>query len=322
MKRFLKHVALFSSFLVIVVVVMEIMLRQIPNPHAFKRGLIESKGKDVKNLIIGSSVSNCGIDPNYMADSTLNLSVSAQWIRYNQKVLEKYIDQMPHLKNVIWGLCYHSLWVDDKEEVDKGDVVYHHIYWDIYNEEITPPHSLSKILYNSELLSTGSVACKKWMKYYIQHRMTMMCDSSGLDNGFSLENRNSIWKERLLRKVKEHTVRDTEESRKMFRENLLRMHQVAQLCEERGVSLHLVLCPLYEDYYERADKRQVAKLREAVQDVAAHNGGVYVYDYLCDGHFEEDDFFDGNHLTSDGGSKKFAKILWHDMQQNLSRQGD
>lgn len=293
---------------------MEIMLRQIPNPHSFKRGLIESNGNGVKNLIIGSSVSNYGINPACLADSTLNISLPAQWIRYNKAVLEKYIDQLPHLKNVIWGFCYHSLWVDDREEIDKGDVVYHHIYWDISHEP--------RFLYNSELLSTGPIACKKWMKYYIERKSTMMCDSLGLDNGFMLDGRSANWKEHLKRKVKEHTVRDTKETRKLYRENLFRMHQVAQLCEARGVALHLVVCPLYKDYYERTDIRQVSKLREALEEVVGNSRGqVYVYDYLYDERFVENDFFDGNHLTSDGGSKKLSKILLHDMQQNLKKQG-
>ena len=42
------------------------MLRQVPNALAFKKELIEKHTQDTKNLIIGSSVVNCGINPAYL----------------------------------------------------------------------------------------------------------------------------------------------------------------------------------------------------------------------------------------------------------------
>lgn len=44
MKKFLVSVALFSSVLVVLVVVFECMQRRIPNIYRFKRELIENRG--------------------------------------------------------------------------------------------------------------------------------------------------------------------------------------------------------------------------------------------------------------------------------------
>ena len=106
MKKFLKYICLFSSVIIVLSMGFEIMLRHIPNAYVFKRHVLEEKGMQIKNMIIGSSVVHCSINPAYLPDSTYNMSISGQWFRYNQMLLKKYIDQLPHLQTVIWGVCY------------------------------------------------------------------------------------------------------------------------------------------------------------------------------------------------------------------------
>ena len=113
----------------------EYMLRQVPNPLAYKRCLLEKNTLNLKTLIIGSSVVNCSINPVFLSDSTYNLAISGEWFRFNQALLEKHIDKMPSLKFVIWGICFHSLWTDDCEEVDESSLINHKIYMDITRED-------------------------------------------------------------------------------------------------------------------------------------------------------------------------------------------
>lgn len=113
MKKFLTYICLFSSLLLVLGIGFEVMLRRIPNSYKFKQEIIEKNSDKVKNLIIGSSVTNCSINPAYLADSTYNISLSGQWLRYNRILLERYIGQLPHLQNVIWGISYQTLWIDD-----------------------------------------------------------------------------------------------------------------------------------------------------------------------------------------------------------------
>lgn len=80
MKKFLKTVCLFSLPLLLLCIGFEYSLRQVPNPFRFKRYLLEEKGAEIKNMIIGSSVVDYGIDPACMPDSTYNLAVSGQLI--------------------------------------------------------------------------------------------------------------------------------------------------------------------------------------------------------------------------------------------------
>lgn len=113
MKKFLSYVGIFSLSLILLAGGIEYMLRQVPNPLAYKRCLLEKNTLNLKTLIIGSSVVNCSINPVFLSDSTYNLAISGEWFRFNQALLEKHIDKMPSLKFVIWGICFHSLWTDD-----------------------------------------------------------------------------------------------------------------------------------------------------------------------------------------------------------------
>lgn len=63
MKKFLKYIGLFSLPLVLLCVMLEFSLRWVRNPFTFKRYLLEEKGVRIKNMIIGSSVADYGIDP-------------------------------------------------------------------------------------------------------------------------------------------------------------------------------------------------------------------------------------------------------------------
>ena len=220
MRKFLKYVSIYSASLILLIIGVEYMLRQVPNALAFKKELIEKHTQDTKNLIIGSSVVNCGINPAYLADSTYNLAISGEWFRFNQLLLEKYIQQMPQLKNVFWGICFHSLWSDDDENEDISSIVNHQIYMGISRDH--------NKLHNIELLSLGSLCMRKWSKYYIQRQPTMRCDSLGVDHSYDSKYKENNWLENIPSLVKgQHKPMLADKDGSLYRENIQRMHQIA-----------------------------------------------------------------------------------------------
>ena len=238
MKNFLKYVSVFSASLILLIIGVEYMLRQVPNALAFKKELIEKHTQDTKNLIIGSSVVNCGINPAYLADSTYNLAISGEWFRFNQILLEKYIQQMPQLKNVFWGICFHSLWSDDNENTDISSIGNHQIYMGISRNH--------NKLHNIELLSLGSLCMRKWSKYYIQRRPTMRCDSLGVDHSYDSKFKDNNWLEDIPDLVADqHKPMLADTNGDLYHENISRMHQIAQVCKSKGITLYLVMPPVH-----------------------------------------------------------------------------
>lgn len=315
MKEFLKTVCLFSLPLLLLYIGFEYSLRQVPNPFQFKRYLLEEKGMKIKNMIIGSSVVDYGIDPVCMPDSTYNLAISGQWLRYNKAQLEKYINNLPHLQNIIWGIAYQALWQDDYEkdvfyQDSKRDdnIAYHNIYMDLSFD--------NNWIHESELLSTGSLCFDKWSKHYLLHEKTMYCDSLGLDHGYKSskkEKNENKWLKAIPRDIKRHTALENEKVERIYQQNIQRMHAVAKLCHDRGVKLYLVVPPTYSLYNEKVDEKQLQRMYSAIKAVADKWDNVSWHDYFKDNRFAKDDFFNGNHLSSDVGAVKFSKILRKDI---------
>lgn len=310
MNRFLKYIAVFSASLLLLAAGIEYMLRQVPNPIRFKRQLIETHQSDIKTLIIGSSVVNCGIDPASYADSTYNLAISGEWMRFNQALFEKYVDSLPQLKDLIWGLCFHALWMDDAADVDESSLINHKIYMDISRED--------DYFHQLELPYLGALSMRKWSKYYIRRKSTITCDSQGLDHDYALALKEKDWLEEIPDMVRDqHKTMLADKDSTLYRANVRRLHEVARLCHERGIRLHLVMPPVHPEYVRLADRRQWEMIRTAAESVVRQWDNVTWHDYLSDPRFTDDDFYDGNHLSSDHGAVKFTRILRQDLQQDL-----
>lgn len=312
MKQFIKYIILFSSVILVAGGILEYMLRQPPNMYTFKKELIEKKSNQIETIIIGSSVVNHGLDPSYMASNTYNLAVSGEWIRFNKIFLERYINRLTSLKQVIWGLCYHSLWMDDTDDFSEKSVVNHKLYMDIQAENDWG--------HNSELLSLRAVALRKWSKYYVLHKSTMNCDSLGLDHSFDTDKINKSWKKDVPALVREQTNRMWNDKQHLYTQNLKRIKEVAALCQQKGIKLFLIIPPVCQYFYKLAEKVQLNKLTKGFKDIEHEYKNVCFLNYISDIRFTDKDFYDGNHLNSDVGAVKFAKILQQDIEEIKNKQ--
>lgn len=304
MKKFVLRVLLFSSVLLVLAVVMECMLRHVPNMYAFKRHLMEDEGRNIRTLALGSSVVASGIAPDCFPEGTYNLGVSGQWLRFHVQMFEKYQADMPDVERVVLGMCYHALWSDDT--FDQFSVAAHDIYLGLHVEHDWLPRS--------ELLSIGGRSLRKWSKYYLLGGQTMLCDSLGLDHSFDAEGRPADWREKALKNVAGHNaLAQAEDRRGVYADNVRRIHRLAQLCRERGAELWIVVTPVTGVYYAGIDPESLKVFRNTLAEVAAESDHVRLLYYLDDRRFTDDDFYDGNHLSSDVGAPKFSRILRQDM---------
>ncbi|MBQ8502355.1 MAG: hypothetical protein IJ494_08730 [Bacteroides sp.] len=305
MKKFLQQVAIFSFIIVALIVIIECTLRRVPTIYAYKQQLVEERGEQMRNVVLGSSIVDCGIDPTCLSDSSYNLAIAGQWYRYTTAFARKNIDRMPRLRTIVFGICYHSFWCDDSMEQDMVSYVSHHIYMGIGR-----PHNLFA---RSELLASGSAAMKKWSKYYVRRKPTMHCDSLGLDHSFDLPGKPHEWLEEIPDDVKWQTdLACKSESEQLFGENLNRLDDLARLCADRGINLLFVIPPVHKDYLACTDAEQWKKVEAALATLKRNWPGVDFRNYAADPRFVDDDFYDAHHLSADVGAGKFTRILRDD----------
>lgn len=306
MKQFIKYILLFSSVIIVLGGIMEYMLRQPNNMYKFKKELIETKADQIETMIIGSSVVNHGLDPKYMAPGTYNMAVSGEWMRFNKILLERYINRLNGLKYIIWGQCYHGLWMDDTADFSEKSVVNHKLYMNIQAENDWG--------HNSELISLRAIAFRKWSKYYLKHQETMECDSLGLDHHFDTKHINPSWKEDIPALVLKHINYMRNDQSNLYQQNLNRIREVATLCKHKGIHLFLVIPPVYNEFKELADPHQLNLIETGFHTIVNEFSHVHYLNYFADERFNQEDFYDGNHLNSDVGAVKFAKILNKDIE--------
>ncbi len=311
MKQFLSKACIFTIPLLLFFLGIEYSLRIIPNVYTFKRSLLEADYAGIKTLIIGNSVANHGIDPSYMADSTLNFAFGGQSPRFNCALANRYIDRLPHLENIIVGISYQSFWWD---EYGNGDgkvhddlLVYYRLYLDMSFD--------NDWRHYSEFLSTGDLAFKKWIKHYISGKSTMQCDSLGFDHEKEGKNekKDDNWKRKVGNSAKKHTMCHYKRAATIYNQNIERFDELAQKCAERNVELYLVVPPVTEAYSSNADTTQLNRMYAALHTIADKRQHVHLLDYFKHPDFTNNDFHDGNHLKASTGARKFSKLLQHDI---------
>ena len=302
MCRFIKRVSIFSCIILFLIIVVEGMLRQVPNIYAFKQGLVENYSKEMRNIVLGSSVVDCSINPKVIADSTYNLAIAGQWYRYSLAFLENNLDKMSNLSCIILGVCYHSFWCDDSPEQDIRSFVSHRIYMDIGEPE--------GLLSYSELLTSGSLSLRKWSKYYLRRKNTMSCDSLGLNHSFRSSEKEQDWKNEIVSDVIEQTVElDNPTNIKLFEDNCERLTQLAMLCKKKNVRLIVVIPPVHPIYLLNSSEEQWKRVDDVLVDLTTRWEHVDYKNYSHDDRFIDDDFYDGNHLCSDIGGTKFSLMV-------------
>jgi hypothetical protein len=148
---------------------------------------------------------------------------------------------------------------------------------------------------------------KRVGRYWIKGVDDNSCDSLGLDLGFSKTNRGEEWYMNGFQRAKYHT-KDIEKSNDIIQENREYLESVIKKCEEKNISVLLLTTPVCSTYYECVDSTQYSLMTEICEEMAQKYNNVQYLNLFKDSRFVEEDFFDADHLETDGAAK-LTKIL-------------
>lgn len=299
MRKFLIRSSLFGVLIIVTLFAGEYAARSLPNPYKYKHQWMQHNGKRVETLILGSSHAYFGIAPLFLPKNTFSLANSSQNLKYDYLLLEHYAKQYENLRQVIVPISYFSFFSEGFEnKKDWWYAINYKLYMDInvYSD-------FSK--YNFEI-SHLSVYSGKIQSLFSDKKL--MCDSLGQGKDYLLENKAVTWENTATEAVKRHTFENWD----MLDENSMHLRKIIDFCENRSLSLVLVTTPTWHSYYEKLDKKQLDKMYEIIYTMQKKYNFSY-YDYLKDSRFMADDFYDCDHLSSDIGAEKFAKILRKDI---------
>lgn len=297
MKKFLIRVASFSLIVVAALAIMEAAVRSVDNPYRAKERWLEKNAAKVNTLILGNSHSFYGLRADLWPDTAFNLASVSQTTGLDHLLLDRWIGSMPELHTVVTEVSVASLF---DEELTEGSDVNRAVNYEAYmNLDILPWYSPS----NFELANM-KVFTAKLKNLFGLGQPALVCDSLGNGEAYTLENR---W-------------RTPEESAEVFAAahnggrpkrlgpNMAHLEAMADTCAARGVRLVIYTQPAWPGYRERIKPELIAAMRAALKRFSAEKG-VEWFDFYEDSSFDEDDFYDADHLTRTPGAEKMTRLL-------------
>lgn len=303
MLKYLKKMTRFLVFPLIIFIILEIILRIIPNDYKLKKDYIRTKGDKIENLILGSSHTYKGIKPDYFLPNSFNLAYSSQSLMFDKIILEKYINDLKNLKRVIIPISYFSLRKDidlDEKSVRKYDYYrYHDIDLDIIEFYEIEKYSI--------IVNKGFKKSFKVVKdYLISDKNLITCDSLGWE--ITHGKRKKInFADDAKKYIGYHTQGIDD-----YSFNLQVLSEIERLLAAKGIKMILITTPVTSYYNELLDSTELEKIAIAINDFAKSNPNVEYHDYLQEPSFVIEEFYDSNHLN-EAGAIKLSKILAKDI---------
>lgn len=275
----------------------EYLLRGIPGDYSYKNDYLSEHADTIEILSLGSSHGYYGIDPSGFARPAFNAGHVSQTFRYDYGILEKYADRLTSLKYVILPVSYFSYWEELEGSKESFRVARYYGAYDLAG--ISLPDRI-------ETLNMRPLHCLKRLKsYYIHHRNEIQVDTLGFGNRYGIGQRDPEWQTLCAQVAGRHTAGDLASHKKA---NEFYLRKLLKLCNERGVSVILVHLPMYEGYRNLLDKKQLIEMKGITCGISQEFPDVQVLDLFTDSRFGEEDFFDPDHLNTDG-ARKLTRIL-------------
>lgn len=303
MKKFLIKAAIFGVCIFFICVGIELLLLIIPNEYSYKRQYLETKGDEIKVLILGSSHNRNGIIPSLLGDSTFNMAADGRYPYYDAVLAERYVPTMKNLKYVIWDLGYDWQYLNYKYSIKEHENGASYRCMSEKYLDIPYPG-----FYNwSELIYSKFNYGERILNYFRNEAALQICDSLG---EFLLQrsSKSSAWKD--SKKVPKIDY-DNPDAKKCFEETLGYMCRIAAVCESCHVRLIVITTPYYKGSLQNVSSRGLAEMQMCVDAMKKICPTMQYHNYMMDSRFIEDDFFNASHL-SDIGAKKFTPILKED----------
>lgn len=286
MKRFLLALAIGGFAFFVFCGIVEFYQTQVDNNYSYKHRFMEEHPDKVRTLLLGNSLMENSINPQLMGDSTFNFASSSRWIYYDNKLLEKYIADMPNLKQVIFGMGYRIPFCQS----------YHYQT----DSSLYEKNEHEKYMYEKFMHIRYDDNSNHWLglyKGYIDHSSLISnrsCDSLGYE---PVDGQSIIWQT-------EHNIDPNliynEYAQEQIDEFTSYLKDMARLCQLHKVRFIVITPPCHDSYNVNVRQEGLDILHGIIENVRSEYPVEYI-DYLQDEDYRADSiYFNCSHLNSIG----------------------
>ncbi|MDE7396303.1 MAG: hypothetical protein K2M98_01100 [Muribaculum sp.] len=293
MKRFILYSILFALLTVVLLAVGEVLCRLYPNPYSYKNAWLNRHANEVETLILGSSVNYYGINPQLLYGCTFNLAGVSQNFEYDYLLLKRYFANSDSLKRIMLSVGY-ATYTDPPLE-SGHDWMFAQGYRIYMGIDRNP--KLSR--YGFEIANLNGYAGK--LRNMITGENSIICDTLGHGTAMSLKNKSPRWIEDINVTVARHTAPDFSH----VAYNIAYLDSILDWAEYRDIEVILLSPPKHPIYRDQMPVRQKA-LTTRITDSIAVSRSLKWINMTDSPDCSDDDFYDGDHLTSDYGADRYT----------------
>lgn len=296
MKAFIKNIAFFLIPIILIVVGIESMVRTIPNSYQLKSDYLFTNSNEIETLILGSSHTFYGVNPQHINSNSFNASNLSQSPDIDYAILKAHENLFSNLKYVVIRLSYDTLFEQIKNSPEDWRLKDYKIYMNLDLDY--------KLEHNSEVISMGLKQSLNVMgNYYLFDMNLINSDKLGFGKDLNVNKIIDLDKEGSVT-AKRHTVKNWD----LLDANIKVFNNLNEWCRKNGVQVLLVTPPAYKSYRRNIDEDQLNKMIEVGKELDSKFNNCTYYNLMENKDFTAKDFYDPDHLNAKG-AKKFSLII-------------
>jgi hypothetical protein len=299
MRKFIYNLSFFCAPLIVFIGFVEYLYRTQPSNYTIKNYYLNKYHNDIEVLLFGDSHCFYGLNPIYFDKFTFNLSNVSQTIYFDKLLLEQHFDKLPKLKCVVFCIEYTNLSQRDDTQED----LFRKYYYQHYMELDVP--LISRIDMKQYLIS---LAQSPKISFYMFEKLCQTgsfsdSDTKGWGTNFKKKDRIQpllVAKQRAY--LQEDGLTD-------FTLNSNRIKDIIKKCKSKNIKVVIVSMPqthLYSSYLNQNKLKSIFNTCQSFQDENANS--VFYLNLFNDKRFNDEDFFDSDHLN-EVGAEKCSKIV-------------
>lgn len=300
MRRFLIKTTIFLLPILLAGAAMEWLLYGIPNEYRSKNAAMARGGDRIHTLVLGSSHTYYGINPDLMPEGVYNSAFVSQSLRYDSAILATRLDALPRLRTVVIPISYFSLFF----QLESGQASILAKNYKLHLGIGTPPPPLERLeIVHSRL----EKSIHRIRRHYLDRDTTPPCSPS-TGWGIAPARRANDMAASAKVEAGRHIGYVRTGRSAHLAENVQCLRGILRLCQARGIKVFLVTLPTTPHYAALLDPSIWREIKDSVGNIVSGHPHAAYLDYSGADGFDDSDYFDADHLDSSGAAK-FTALL-------------
>jgi hypothetical protein len=282
-------------------VYVEYRLQQVPNSYSVKRYDFEKQLDSIQVVVLGTSHSEYGVNPEYFSHYGFVLGTVGQDMYYSTALLNKYLTQLPKLKLVIIECDYMAFNYSLSKVKEDWRTSSYYRFWGVKSDNWDP--------FQIRNYSIISLYTNSLVKEIIK---------KGFDTNLAVDLNYNGWRKITVSKNDDRISEQLGKARVLLYDTIMAnnhdngrirkyLENMLDELNRRKIKAALITMPVYSTYSKFCNADILNKNRSYIDSLCNKYGCTY-NDYFKDSRFSKDDFYDNDHLNL-LGAEKCSKII-------------